>query len=99
MVYTCQECDYITKQKGNLKQHLWRAHGVGRCVIYECSACEYSTKRKGNLQAHLWARHNIGRAIQYAIICAEDNKRDQRTFIPFRVVEICNHNKTSNFFL
>ena len=47
--YDCKECDYKTKQKGNLKVHMMAAH---ESLEFTCSMCEYKTSDKRRLSYH-----------------------------------------------
>ena len=59
---TEKDCKYNTKNKSNLKRHLWEVHNIGSGEIYNCSEkdCEYNTKNKSNLTKHLSGVHDIG---------------------------------------
>ena len=60
----CEEkdCKYNTKNKGDLKRHLWQVHDIGKGDIYNCEEkdCEYNTKNKSHLKRHLSIVHDIG---------------------------------------
>ena len=47
--YDCKECDYKTKQKGNLNVHMMAAH---ESLEFTCSMCEYKTSDKWRLRYH-----------------------------------------------
>jgi len=80
--YKCNvvNCNYSTKYKGHLKQHLWQSHNVGDGEIYECEVinCKYTTKCKSSLKTHLWAMHDIGEGEIYkcdVVNCVYTTKR------------------------
>ena len=63
-IYNCveNECNYNTRNKDNLKAHMWNIHNLGKGKIYQCTKCSYSTKNKGDLTTrHFHCKHcNIG---------------------------------------
>lgn len=52
--YDCKECDYKTKQKGNLNVHMMAAH---ESLEFTCSMCEYKTSDKRRLSYHKQSEH------------------------------------------
>ena len=52
--YDCKECDYKTKQKGNLNVHMMAAH---ESLEFTCSMCEYKTSDKWRLRYHKQSEH------------------------------------------
>ena len=62
-LYECDQpdCDFRTKHKGNLKQHLADAHDIG-ATWFLCDQldCDYKAKQNGHLKRHLADIHAIG---------------------------------------
>ena len=52
--YDCKECDYKTKQKGNLNIHIMASH---ESLEFTCSMCEYKTSDKMRLSYHKQSEH------------------------------------------
>ena len=51
---SCDQCDYKTKWKDNLKKHIDAVHGA---VWYSCDQCDYKSKWKDNLKKHIDSGH------------------------------------------
>jgi hypothetical protein len=55
--HLCKDCDYKTKQIGNLKQHRAFVHNEN-VTWHKCEDCDYKAKREGDLKKHRAAIHN-----------------------------------------
>ena len=49
-LHKCNQCDYASLQKGNLKTHL-KTHSGEK--PHKCSQCDYASVLAGNLRRHL----------------------------------------------
>ena len=52
---SCVNCEFETKDKSSLKQHIQSAH---ESVKYSCTLCEYSCAYKGALSVHIRIVHD-----------------------------------------
>ncbi|KAJ8983726.1 hypothetical protein NQ317_009162 [Molorchus minor] len=57
-MYTCETCQFKTKQKGNLKRHILVHREDYEVEMYTCEKCQYKTKKEGNLKKHLLVHRN-----------------------------------------
>ena len=59
--YKCEDCDFSTNQKHNLKDHVAALHeGI---VLYRCSVCsDYKTYHKKSVESHIKNNHKDSRA-------------------------------------
>jgi len=59
--YSCDQCEYKAKWKGNLKVHIDSTHGhiesINENITLSCDKCEYETKFIGKFKIHLKTRH------------------------------------------
>ncbi|KAL3860100.1 hypothetical protein ACJMK2_010268 [Sinanodonta woodiana] len=55
-IYKCEECDYSSKNKHYLKQHVDLVHSSDR--PYKCPFCDYAGKRSHALREHLIVHSN-----------------------------------------
>ena len=55
--FPCDECEYVSNEKGNLKQHKEAQH-YG--VFHPCAKCEYVATSSSNLKLHLRTNHHLG---------------------------------------
>ncbi|XP_071502463.1 uncharacterized protein [Diadema antillarum] len=49
-LFSCDQCEYVTKRKHNLIQHLAVHTGA---KPYKCDLCDYSSSQKGHLNVHI----------------------------------------------
>ena len=52
--YNCEQCEYKSTTKSNLKSHKLTKH---EGVKYNCDQCEYKATTKGNLKRHKLSKH------------------------------------------
>ena len=52
--YNCDQCDYKTTRKDNLKRHKLTKH---EGVSYNCDQCDYKAKTKDRLKRHKLSKH------------------------------------------
>ena len=51
---SCDQCDYKTKRKDNLKKHIDSVHGD---VRYSCDQCYYKATKRTHLKTHIDSVH------------------------------------------
>jgi uncharacterized C2H2 Zn-finger protein/very-short-patch-repair endonuclease len=56
LVYSCQQCDYVSKRLGDLKKHVKQVHD--KIKDFRCPQCDYKTSRSGNLKQHIKDVHS-----------------------------------------
>ena len=54
--YSCENCNYQTKWKGDLKKHIDSIHDN---VTHSCDYCDYKATQKGALQRHMQKVHGV----------------------------------------
>ena len=53
--YDCEQCDYQSIYKKNLKEHIETKHdGINR---YACKECDYQSSRQDSLKKHIETKH------------------------------------------
>ena len=62
--FCCDQCDFKSQWKGNLKKHIDSIHGN---VSYTCDLCDYKTKRKRNIKRH---KDSVHGDVRYACRCS-----------------------------
>ncbi|XP_023310762.1 uncharacterized protein LOC111691737 [Anoplophora glabripennis] len=50
--YKCNECNFETKYKGNMKKHQLKHEDSSKLHMYRCNDCDYETKYKYNIKTH-----------------------------------------------
>jgi len=59
--YSCGQCEYKAKWKGNLKIHIDSTHehieSINENITLSCDKCEYKTKFIGHFKIHIETRH------------------------------------------
>ena len=50
-LYSCDECDYKTNEKGHLKRHIESVHEQNK---YSCDECDYKAKQKSDIKTRYW---------------------------------------------
>ena len=76
----CNQCNYMSSYKGNLRTHL-KTHGGEK--TNKCNLCDYASYQKGNLRAHL-KKHSGEKS----------NKCNQCSFASSRTGSLRKHLKT-----
>ena len=58
--YSCNECDFKTKIKGDLRSHLLTKHNIieNGSSIFQCYQCDYVSTRQSRLKIHMSAKHS-----------------------------------------
>ncbi|XP_023311837.1 zinc finger protein 142-like [Anoplophora glabripennis] len=51
-MYRCNDCDYETKYKMNIKSHQSKHKDPSQVQMYRCDECDYETELKGNIKKH-----------------------------------------------
>ena len=58
----CNECEYKTKDKSNLKQHLRAVHRMGNMI--QCGECDYEAGSKRSYETHMLRFHKKGKCLK-----------------------------------
>ena len=53
--HSCNQCNYQTRNKSNLKKHIRKGH---KNCNYPCDQCNYQTDKNSNLRRHIRKVHN-----------------------------------------
>lgn len=70
MIYLCDQCQYRSQRKINLRRHIKNKHlNVNSTFFFKCEQCTYSSKKKSNLRRHILRQHLKTTPYQTSILC------------------------------
>ena len=78
-VFPCEQCDYKSKKRSNLKRHKESIHKTGNksnytgepvndntdIEVYNCGQCDYKSKKRSNVKRHEESMHKTGNKLDY----------------------------------
>ena len=70
--FACDQCDYKTAQKRDLKNHIFNHTGE---KPFACNQCDYKTTRKDSLKIHTMKHSAMHLQLYYALMHSHKKKK------------------------